>query len=605
MPATPTDAPAAPRVTPEFDTHPATRPQLTAARWRKFLSYYRPHLGLLLADLCCAVLIAATALALPLCANHVVSRIGTTAAVLLHDLHWIGLGMLALLGVQALCTLFVDYQGHMMGARMEGALRRELFAHYQRLSVGFHDRQRTGQLMSRITNDLFALSELYHHGPEDAAIGFLKFAGALTILLQLDLTLTLAIVASLPVAVAYALVFNARVAGALTATKRSIAAINERVEDALAGVRVVKAFGNEAVEERRFDAENEAFLENRRHGYRAEAMFSIVAQTYAQLVTLFVIVVGAVRILGESLSVADLLTYLLCVAILVDPIQRAANFARLWQEGMTGFHRFMEVLETPPDVTESPRAVDLPRARGDIALRSVSFRHPGSDRDALHDVSLTIAAGEFVALVGHSGVGKTTLCALVARFHDVDAGTVSIDGHDVRAITFASLRRNVAVVHQDVYLFAGTVADNLEYGRPGATRAEIERAARLANAHDFILALPNGYDTDIGQRGVRLSGGQKQRLTIARAFLKDAPILILDEATSALDGESERSVQTAMIEVARGRTTLVIAHRLSTIRHADRIVVLGEAGVLEQGSHDELMLARGRYYALHEARASV
>ena len=581
---------------------PATpSPRLTAARWRKFLSSYRPHLGLLSADLACAVLIAATALALPLCANFVLGRLDAAqdTGALLDTLLPVGLGMLLLLALQAGCTLFVDYQGHVMGARMEGALRRDLFAHYQSLSVGFHDRQRTGELMSRLTNDLFSVSELYHHGPEDAAIALLKFGGATLVLLHLDLPLTLAILATVPVAAAYALFFNARMGVALTASKQRVAAINEHALDALAGIRVVKAFGNEALEVQRFDAENERFLATRRHGYRAEALFSIGLQSYAQLVTLFVIVAGAVRIVGGSLSAADLLTYLLCVAILIDPIERAANFARLWQEGMTGFHRFMDVLEAPPAIADAPDAMPLTDVRGRITFRDVAFRYPGNEHHALHGISLDIAPGEFVALVGYSGVGKSTLCSLVPRFHDATSGAVSVDGVDVRGLTQASLRAAIGVVHQESYLFSGSVADNLAYGRAGATRAEIETAARRAYAHDFIAALPQGYDTDIGERGVRLSGGQRQRLTIARAFLKDPPILILDEATSALDTESERAVQRALADIAKGRTLLVIAHRLSTIMHADRIVVLTDEGIAEQGTHEQLMRAGGGYFALH------
>ena len=586
---------------------PHARPGLAGIRWAKFLSYYRPHTAVLVADLLCAVLIAATALALPLSANFVVKRLADAAGsmAVLTEIYTIGAAMLALLVVQALCTLFVDYQGHVMGARMETAMRKELFEHYQKLSFNFFDGQKVGQLMSRISHDLFDISELYHHGPEDIAISVLKFGGAVFILLQLDLSLTLMIIATTPFAAAYALYFNGRMERAWRQGKERIAAINERVEDALSGIRVVKSFGNEALEIERFDAANNHFLATRRFGYRAEAYFSVGLQTYAQLITLAVIVLGAVRILGASLSVADLMTYLLCVAILIDPIQRAANFARLWQQGITGFHRFMDVLQRDPDIRDSNAAIALDRVRGEVRLRNVSYRYPGRTRDALHNISLTINAGEFVALVGYSGVGKSTLCALLPRFYDVSEGAVLIDGHNVKQVTLESLRRNIGVVQQDVYLFAGTVAENLAYGRPGASRAEIVSAARHANAHAFIAALPNGYDTDIGQRGVRLSGGQKQRLTIARAFLKDPPILIFDEATSALDTESERAVQQALLEIARGRTTLVIAHRLSTIRHADRIVVLTDEGVAEQGTHAELMAAQGLYFALHDARASL
>ena len=560
-----------------------------------------------MADLACAVLVAATALALPLGANFVVKRLTLAGShqVLPSEIYAMGAAMLALLGVQALCTMFIDYQGHVMGARMESAMRKELFEHYQKLSFSFYDRERVGQLMSRIGNDLFSLSELFHHGPEDLAIAFLKFVGVVIILLRLDVSLTLLIVASTPFAAAYALYFNGRMNRALLQSKQRIAAINERVEDSLAGIRVVKSFGNEDLEVRRFDDENSKFLQTRRVGYKSEALFSIGLQTYAQLITLTVIVIGALRILGASLSLADLMTYLLCVAILIDAIQRVTNFARLWQEGITGFHRFTEILDVAPEIQDADAAHELTDVRGALSFRNVSFKYAGNNRFALRNVSLEIKPGEFVALVGYSGVGKTTLCSLVPRFYDVTEGEVWIDGRNVKHISLASLRRSIGIVQQDVYLFAGSVAENLAYGRPGATQAEIIAAACNANAHDFIAALPNGYDTDIGQRGVRLSGGQKQRLTIARAFLKDPRILIFDEATSALDSDSERAVQKALLRIAVGRTTLVIAHRLSTVRHADRIVVLTDDGIAEQGTHDALMAARGAYFALHDARASL
>ncbi|HEX4181666.1 MAG TPA: ABC transporter ATP-binding protein [Caulobacteraceae bacterium] len=576
-------------------------------RWRKFLSYYRPHIGLLVADLACAVLVSATALALPLCANWVVKHLSATSADprVIDQILVMGGFMLALLAVQALSTLFVDYQGHVMGAKMESAMRQELFEHYQALSFGFYDQQRVGQLMSRISSDLFSLSELYHHGPEDLAIAVLKFGGALIILFRLDPPLTWLILAAMPFAAAYSFYFNGRMNRALRQAKQQIGAINERVEDSLSGIRVVKSFANEALEVGRFADQNARFLETRRFGYKSEAWFSAGLATFAQLITVTVIVVGAMRVRAASLGVADLLTYLLCVAILVDPIARLVNITRLWQEGLTGFHRFMDVLDIQPDIQDRPGARPAEPLRGAISIRRVSFRYPQSSRPVLDKVSLDIRAGEFVALIGYSGVGKTTLCSLIPRFYDVQEGAVLIDGQDVRDITLASLRRGVGLVQQDVYLFAGTVAENIGYGRPGAERAEIVEAARRAHAHDFIMALPQGYDSDIGQRGVKLSGGQKQRLTIARVFLKDPPILVFDEATSALDTESERAVQAALHELARGRTTLVIAHRLSTIRHANRIVVLTDAGVAEQGSHEALLARGGAYAALHSAQASL
>jgi len=587
-----------------FQSTPAPRP---SARWRTFLSYYRPHLPLLAGDLACAMLIAATALALPLCANYVTRNLVELpeAPQAIGSIYAVGGLMLALLAAQVLAIFFVDYQGHVMGARIEAALRRELFEHCQKLSFSFYDGQRVGQLMSRIANDSLWIGELYHHGPEDLSISALKFFGALAVLTFIDPVLTLLIAGLTPFAVVYALHFNQRMNRALQQSKEQIASVNERVEDALAGIRVVQSFANEELEARRFGEANGLFLESRKDGYRSEAYFSVGSETFAQLVTVIVIVVGAVRVVNAELTVAEMLTFLLCVAVLVDPVQRLANFVRLWQEGYTGFVRAMELLEIAPDIEDRPHARELDHVKGAISFRNVGFSYEGEGARVLSNLSLDIAPGEFVALVGPSGVGKSTLCALIPRFYEVNSGQVLIDGTDVRDVTLASLRRNVGVVQQDIYLFSGTVADNLRYGRSNASDEAVMAAARAANAHEFIMDLPRGYGTDIGQRGVKLSGGQKQRLTIARAFLKDPAILIFDEATSALDNESERAVQQALLELTRGRTTIVIAHRLSTVRHADRIVVLTEHGIGEEGSHDQLMAADGLYANLHRVQGSI
>jgi ATP-binding cassette subfamily B protein len=563
-------------------------------------------LGLFFADLACAFIVSATTLILPLCASYITATVlkGNTPSTL-SQIYTMGAVMVGLVAIHIVCNIFVDYRGHSMGALMESDMRSELFDHYQKLSFSFYDEQKTGQLMTRITNDLFWLSELYHHGPEDITISLLKFAGAFLILIHINVSLTLIVFLFLPIMTVYAFYFNKRMNIALRRSKDRIGDINAQVEDTLAGIRVVKSFTNEEIEKRKFAHENRRFVDSRQAGYRSEAYFDSGMNAFTQLMTIAVIIFGGVAIVNASLDLADLLTYLLCIAILIDPINRAVNFSRLYQEGITGFNRFMDILEVAPDIEDSPDAIELSHVQGNVEFQEVSFKYKEEHNYVVKNISLNIRVGEYVALVGSSGVGKTTLCSLIPRFYEVSEGRILLDGKDIRDISLRSLRRNIGIVQQDVYLFAGTVAENIRYGKLDASMEKIIEAAKKANAHDFIMALPDGYATDIGQRGVKLSGGQKQRLSIARVFLKDPPVIIFDEATSALDNESERAVQESLEKLADNRTTIVIAHRLSTVRNAQRIVVLTENGIDEQGTHEELVASEGTYANLYNIQLEI
>ena len=575
-------------------------------RTKKFLSYYKPYKRLFLADMFCALVVSTTALAFPLCANYITKTVlESNASDALAQIYRMGVVMVMLLLVHTLCNMFVDFQGHMMGAMMERDMRSELFEHFQKLSFGYYDEQKTGQLMTRITNDSFDMSELFHHGPEDIAISLLNFLGAFFIMLTVNFKLAWIIFLFLPIMAAYVIYSNHRMRIALRVSHARVGDINAQVEDALSGIRVVKSFTNEDIEKEKFAYENNRFLDSRRNVYRSEADFTAGMVFFTQLMPVAVIVFGSAAILNTSLDLPDLITFLLYVGILIEPIQRFSNFTRLYQEGITGFERFMEVLEVEPDIQDADDAIELRQVQGKVEFREVSFKYREDHDYVLKNISLTINAGEYIAVVGTSGVGKTTLCSLIPRFYEINAGQILIDGLDIRDVSLHSLRRNIGVVQQDVYLFSGTVAENIRYGKLDATRAEIMEAAQKANAHDFIMQLPAGYDTDIGQRGVKLSGGQKQRLSIARVFLKDPPILIFDEATSALDNESERAVQESLERLTNNRTTLVIAHRLSTIRNAQRILVLTANGVDEQGTHQELIAIDGTYANLYNMQAKI
>jgi len=561
---------------------------------------------LLLADLACALAVSVATLLIPLCVRYITKNIlAEITPTTLSQIYGMGVVMLALVVIYVVCNSFVDYQGHMMGALMERDMRAELFEHYQKLSFRFYDEQRTGQLLTRLTNDSFDLSELYHHGPEDIIISMLNFVGAFAIVVTINASLAWLIFLFLPVMAVYAYYSNIRLKRSYRESKDRIGDINAQVEDTLAGIRTVKSFTNEAMEDQKFTHANNRFVDSRRDVYRSEMYYYGGLVAFTQLMPLAVVIFGGVSIVNGNLDLADLLTFLLYVGILIEPIKRFANFTRLYQEGIAGFERMMDVLEMEPDIQDAADAVELTQVQGNIEFRQISFKYKEEHDYILQNLCLEIQAGEYVALVGASGVGKTTLCSLIPRFYEVNAGQILLDGEDIRKLRLSALRRQIGIVQQDVYLFAGTVADNIRYGKLTACREEIIAAAKQANAHEFIMALPHGYDTDIGQRGVKLSGGQKQRLSIARAFLKDPPILIFDEATSALDNESETAIRRALEQLTNNRTTLVIAHRLSTIRNAQRIVVLTGNGIAEQGTHDELITRGGVYANLYNVQARI
>lgn len=554
----------------------------------------------------CAIIVSAITLALPLCIRYITKNLlAPDTPNALHQIYMMGAIMLALVALYTACNTFIDYRGHMMGALMERDMRNELFDHYQKLSFNFYDEHRTGQLMTRISNDSFDLSELYHHGPEDIVISFLNFIGAFVILIAINVKLALMALLFLPIMALYGFYFSKRMHAALRKSKDRIGDINAQVEDTLSGIRVVKSFTNEEIEKKKFTVENNRFVESRKEGYKSEAYFYEGLITLTQLMTVTIVIFGAVSIVKGSLDLADLLTFLLYIGILIEPIQRLGNFTRLYQEGITGFERFMEILEVEPDIQDAADAIELTQVRGDVEFKNVSFKYQEGSEHVLKNISLNIKVGEYVALVGPSGVGKTTLCSLLPRFYKVSEGEILLDGKNINGISLRSLRRHIGLVQQDVYLFAGTVSDNIRYGKLDASHEEIMAAAKKANAHDFIMALPHGYATDIGQRGVKLSGGQKQRLSVARVFLKDPPILIFDEATSALDNESEKAVQDSLEKLTENRTTFVIAHRLSTVRNAQRILVLTDNGIEEQGTHKELIALEGTYAKLYNMQLRI
>ena len=574
-------------------------------KWSEFLSYYKPFKGIFAADMFFAFLGAATTLVIPLIVRYIT---GTVVFLpkdeILHTIFVLGAIMTALVLIQCFSNYFIGNYGHFMGAKIEFNMRKEIFEHYQRLSFSFYDNQKVGQLMSRITNDLFEITELLHHGPEDVVISFIKFIGTMGILVWINGKLAIAAFVLIPVMFIYAYVLNKKMKRAFRRNREKVAEINAGIEDNLSGIRVVKSFAAEEVEKEKFMVGNQGFLDSKKNSYFYMGQYHAGLTAFITMITVLVIVAGAVLLTNGSLGAPDLITFLLYINNFTEPVQKLINFTEQFQNGISGYERFREMLAVEPEIKESGHPVQAENVRGDIRFDDVGFRYEEDQEKVLSHVSLDVQAGEYVALVGSSGAGKTTLCSLIPRFYEVTFGAIYVDDVDVRDYSLKSLRQNIGVVQQDVYLFAGTVLENIRYGRPDATREEIMEAAKNANAHDFIMNLPEGYDTNIGQRGVKLSGGQKQRLSIARVFLKNPPILIFDEATSALDNESEKVVQESLEKLAKNRTTFVIAHRLSTIRNARRILVLTEEGIEEQGTHEELMGKKGVYYGLYTLSSS-
>ena len=568
---------------------------------KKMASYYKPYFGTFMLDLFFAFLASATALVIPLVVRYITSNIANIKAD--GDIRLIltiGGVLFGLVLVNFGSRYFISYVGHVMGAKIEYNMRSEIFDHYQKLSFSFYDEQKVGSLMSRVTSDLFDITELLHHGPENLAISAIKIIGAFIILSNISLYLTLAAFALIPIMIVYAIFMNRRMRRAFRENREKIADINTQIEDNLSGIRVVKSFANEEIENGKFKIGNDAFLRAKKNSYFYMGLFHSGMSSFNILINVIVIVVGGVLLIKNLVDVPDFVAFLLYINVFTEPIQTLVEFTEQFQNGYTGFERFREIMDIEPDIEDSPRAEELKDVKGDIVFEDVSFKYKDSAHRVLRHINLDVKAGSYVALVGSSGGGKTTLCSLIPRFYEVTKGSIKIDGKDIREVTLKSLRDNIGIVQQDVYLFAGTVYENILYGKPSATREEVIEAAKLANAHEFIEGLPNGYETDIGQRGVKLSGGQKQRLSIARVFLKNPPILIFDEATSALDNESENIVKESLEKLAANRTTLVIAHRLSTIKNAERILVLTEKGIEESGTHDELMAKNGIYAGLYK-----
>ncbi|MBR7103850.1 MAG: ABC transporter ATP-binding protein [Lentisphaeria bacterium] len=573
---------------------------------RRLIGYYKPYKKLFFADMSCALIVCAVDLAFPQVLDQMIKHVfnGDPAKIMRITLP-VGLGLLLLYLLRYACQYFITCYGHVMGAKMERDMRGELFGHYQKLSFSYYDKNNTGEMMSRLVTDLFDIVELAHHGPETLLISGVKIIGSYAILLTINIPLALLLAGVTAVMTVFSYFQNKKMRQVFMDNRRKIAGVSAGIQDSLAGIRVVKSFSNEQLENNKFERKNNDFFASRVSSYKVMGFFHSGNALFHGLLYVVILTAGGYFVAQGRIAPGELAVYALYVGIFIQPIEQLLHFTEMFQRGFSGFRRFCEITDTLPDIADTPGAADLEKPAGIVRYEQVSFSYNGQ-QPVLENVDLELSPGKTVALVGESGGGKSTICSLLPRFYDPVAGRVTIDGKDIRDYTLDSLRRHIGIVQQDVYLFSGTIRENIAYGRPDAAFEEIVEAAKKADIHDFIMSLPEGYDSTTGERGVRLSGGQKQRISIARVFLKNPPILLLDEATSALDNESERKIQAALVELAKGRSTLVIAHRLSTIRHADEIIVIDHGRAVERGSHEALLSQNGiyaRYCRLQESAA--